>query len=271
MKRYLAIWILLIGFSFVIKANENPFNDGEVVNFDLKYKYGMVMVKAGTAQYKVNSATYSSKQAYKTSLTFKTNSFFDKIFKVRDTLYNYSNLEVNPMFYMRHIHEGSTHYNEETYFKKFGKSRTEANTIRSTENGVRFDTIHVAQNEAFDFLSILAHIRTWDFESMPLEETRNISIFSGRSKIDIIARFKGQSIVEKSEKLKYNTYKVELDISDEVFNESKNAIEAWFSSDKNRIPIKIKSKLKIGAIEIDMSSYKGLKHPLTSEIKITPR
>ena len=261
----------LIFFSLSSFADGLPYKGGEVLDFDIRYKYGLVMVKAGTAQYRIDDARYERKPVHKTGVYFRTNGFFDKIFKVRDTLFTYTNAKADPLYYVRNIHEGSTEYKEETYFNTFSPDFTEVRTIRSNENGIRFDTILIADTQGFDFLSIFTHMRTWDFASIPIEETRNIVVFTGKKKTYVILRFKGQTILEKSETLKYNTYKVELDITDIAFSESKNAMEAWISNDGNHIPIRIKAKLKIGAMEIDLTNHKGLKHPFGSEVRIPSR
>jgi len=99
----------------------------------------------------------------------------------------------------------------------------------------------------------------------------NVSTFFGKENVKINIRFEGQSIVERSEYLKYNTYKIALDFTDKVFNESKSAIEIWISDDENRIPVKIKAKLKIGVAEVYLVSYKNLKYPLSSEVRIPIR
>jgi hypothetical protein len=99
----------------------------------------------------------------------------------------------------------------------------------------------------------------------------NISTFFGKNNVKITIRCEGQSVIEKSERLKYKTYRIALDFTDEVFNESKNAIEMWMSDDENRIPIKIRAKLKIGMAEVHLVSWKNLKYPLSSEIKIPVR
>jgi Protein of unknown function (DUF3108). len=228
-------------------------------------------MKAGTAQYKVNDARYNNLPVHETSLKLKTSSFFDKIFKIRDTLHVYTDWNVEPMYYIRNIHEGSTEYKEETFFQTFSSNQTKVRTIRTNDEGIKFDTIMIANTKGFDFLSIFAYMRTWDYASIPIETTHNLVVFMGKKQTNVILRFKGQSILEKNENLKYKTYRVELDIADAAFSESKNAMEAWISDDKNHIPLKIKAKLKVGAMEVDIANHKGLKYPLSSEIKIPRR
>jgi Protein of unknown function (DUF3108). len=266
-----AIFTFCLVFLPLLSFAELPYKNGEVINFDIRYKYGLVMVKAGSAQYRIDDARYGHRPVHKTTVNFKTSSFFDKIYKIRDTLSTYTDRKAEPMYYVRHIHEGDTKYKEETHFNVFSSDFTEVRTIRTTDAGVKFDTILVADNQGFDFLSIFTHLRTWDFSTLPMESTHNLAIFTGKKRTNIILRFKGQTILERSETLMYNTYKIELDIADIAFSESKNAMEAWVSIDKNHIPLRIKAKLKVGAIEVDLANYEGLKYPLTSEVRIPPR
>jgi hypothetical protein len=91
--------------------------------------------------------------------------------------------------------------------------------------------------------------------------------FLGESKVNIIIRYQGESILDRGSNVKYKALKFNVDIADKTFNESKNSMELWISADDNRVPLKLKAKLKIGAAEADLVSYKNLKHPFEAEIK----
>jgi len=266
---------LFLTFYFLLplipmQANDLPFQTGEELKFDIHYKYGLVMVKAGTANFKTIERNYNNIDSYQSILDFKTTSFFDKIYKMRDTLNSYINDKFYPLYHLRMIHEGNYHIIEEMVINKFGKEYTEVRVKRKSEEIIKFDTILTSNNSGYDILSIIQFIRSLDYSKMT-SPISNISTFFGRSNVKITIRCEGQSIVEKSETLKYNTYKLALDFTDDVFKESKNAIEIWMSDDKNRIPVKIKAKLRIGAAEAYLVSYKNLKYPLSSEIKIPVR
>jgi hypothetical protein len=84
-------------------------------------------------------------------------------------------------------------------------------------------------------------------------------------------RYAGQSIVEHGDNVKFKTKRFYMDIFDEAFTETKEAIEVWVSDDGNKIPIKIKAKLKIGSAEVKFRSISGNRHPLTSRIVIPSR
>ena len=252
------------------QANDLPFQNEEELMFDIHYKYGLVMLKAGTANFKIMESRYNYINSYQTTVDFKTTSFFDKIYKMRDTLSSHINGNYQPLYHIRSINEGNHQFKEELFFNRFSKEYSEVRIKRESRQIIKFDTILTSNNFGYDILSIIQFIRSLDYSKMnsPID---NISTFFGKNNVKITIRCEGQSIVEKSEKLKYNTYKIALDFTDEVFNESKNAIEMWMSNDENRIPIKIKAKLKIGMAEVRLVSWKNLKYPLSSEVIVPVR
>ena len=251
-----------------IKANDFPFQAGEELAFDIHYKYGLVMLKAGTANFKVVSSSHNNKNAFKSTVDFKTTAFFDKIFKMRDTLSSHITEELIPLYHTRSVHEGNYAFNEKISFNSFSTKYSEVRVKRESREISKFDTILSYNSKAYDILNLILIICSIDYSQLDLSHTENLPIFIGKDKINVTVRNEGQAIVEKSETLKYNTRKISLDFTNSAFKESKSAVEMWLSDDKNRIPIKIRAKLRIGAAEVHLQSWKNLKYPLSSEVKI---
>lgn len=262
----------LIAFpSFAPDSNnqELPFKSGERLAYDIKFKWGIIMVRAGSASYSINDGKYNNKPALKTSLTFRTSSFFDKIFKVHDTLYSYSDINMIPLYHKKFLHEGNTNYTEELFYKQYGKSSTKARSIRYLENNqLKFDSLLVNSGYAIDMLGIFSFARMLDYNNLKSGDSFPLAIFVGRDVVKMKVHYAGQEILEKNETQKYKTLKFNADIVDETFESHKNAMEMWISDDPNHIPVKLKAKLKIGAAEAHLSSYKGTKYPLSSLVTI---
>jgi hypothetical protein len=142
---------------------------------------------------------------------------------------------------------------------------------RKKNNVLRFDTTLRVNNLGFDILNVFLFVRTLDYSKIKQVDSVPLSVFLGVRKANIIIRYAGQTVIEKSSKLKYKALKLNVDIADEVFNGSKNAMEVWISDDENRIPLKLKAKLNIGAAEADLASYRGLKHPFASQVNVPER
>jgi len=267
MKRLFLTFYFLLPF-ISMPANDLPFQGGEELKFDIQYKYGLVMVKAGTANFKIVESNYIDNNSYKSTLDFKTTAFFDKIFKMRDTLCSYITKDLRPLYHIRSIHEGNYHFKEEVFINKFTRNYTEVRVKRESKQLIKFDTILSSKIISYDILNLIQFIRSHDYSQWQSIPPGSISTFVGRDEVVMTIRCEGQSVIERSETLKYKTYKIALDFTDNVFNESKNAVEIWMSDDKNRIPIKIKAKLRIGAAEVYLTSWKNLKYPFSSEITI---
>jgi hypothetical protein len=252
-------------------AGNIPFQAGEALTFDIHYKYGLVMLKAGTANYSIKAADSKAKSVYHSELNFKTSSFFDKIFKMRDTLRSTITEDLIPLYNMRSVNEGNYQFTEEMFFKKATPNYSEVRVKRESHQLISFDTILIANRMCYDILNLVFFIRSLDYSQWSSTQEKTVSTFVGRDKVVITVRSEGQSVVEKNDTLKYKTYKIALDFTDRVFNESKNAVEIWLSDDENRIPVKIRAKLRIGAAEVYLTSWKNLKYPLSSEIRIPVR
>jgi len=270
MKYLLLIFYLLLPLTD-LSASDFPFQAGEKLSFDIHYKYGLVMLKAGTANYRIESNDYVNRNSFQLTLDFKTSSFFDRIFKMRDTLRSNITENLHPLYHKRSVNEGNYQFTEELFFRKSTPEYSEVRVKRESKLLVKFDTILTSNIISYDILNLVLYIRSFDFSQWQSTPVRYVSTFIGKDKITIAIRCEGQSIVEKGDTLKYKTYKIAFDFTDKAFNESKNAIEVWLSDDKNRIPIKIRAKLRIGAAEVYLASRENLKYPLSSEIKILPQ
>jgi len=265
----LPFFLLLFSF-FNTTAQTNPkvpFNHGEEISYDIKFKYGLINSTAAKAYLKTTYTNYKDSAVYKVNLNFKTTSFFDNVYEIRDTMTAYINQStLTPVFYHRILNEGSSHYKEDVIFRHY-KSSTQCRTIRTYPHKNGFDTIMFSNQIGFDVVSMLAYVRSIDYSKLKDGDTFQFTIFAGKKKTDIICRYKGKETVKKNGSLKYKTHKFNLDIAHEVFEDSKSALELWLSDDSNLVPIKMKAKLKIGAAEIMIATTKNLKYSFSAEIK----
>lgn len=226
-------------------------------------------MKAGTIHYRLNTVNYKQKQAVCSSLDLKTSAFFDKIYKIRDTLTSYAELpDLEPIYHTRSVNEGSTHFEEELFVLKHTPLLTEINVKQKKGEEIKYDTVISINNLGFDFLNVFLFLRNLDYAHLNTHKTHNVTTFLGRHKANIMIRYLGQTVIEKNDSLKYNALLLAADIANEAFSESTAAMEIWVSNDPNHIPLKIKAKLKIGAAEAFLLSYKNLKYPLDSEVRL---
>ncbi|MDR0506124.1 MAG: DUF3108 domain-containing protein [Dysgonamonadaceae bacterium] len=275
-SRDLRICFVLLCSVFIVQANiaqstvVAPFHDGEELCYDIHYKYGLVMLKAGSVRHSIDETNYEKQSAYKAVLNFKTTSFFDKIFKIRDTLNSYISIpELVPIYHNRSVNEGNYHCREELIVNEHGSTYSEMRSKQERNGKIRFDTILSVNNLAYDIVNIFTYVRTLNYRTMNQGDSYKLTVFMGSEKANILIRYEGQSAIEESKTVKYKALKFAIDIvADKAFDQAKNAMEAWISDDENRIPIKMVAKLKIGVAEAKLSSYKNIKNPFNAKIVI---
>ena len=235
-----------------MQANNIPFSKNETWNYTIRFKYGLV-VPGGSAQYRLQATNYKGKPAIKSLLYVKTNSFFDKIYMMRDTLTAYATLpDYIPLYQHRALHEGNTHFTDEMWTQKFGEDYTEMRVKRIQEGRVSMDTVITASNAGYDFVNVFLYFRQLDYSRLNPGDVLHITTFMGNKKTNFIIRYVKPCLHEGSDKQLRQAFYLTIDISNDVFTEAKNAMEVWISDDEYQIPLKIKAKLKKGAVEVEL-------------------
>ena len=97
-------------------------------------------------------------------------------------------------------------------------------------------------------LAATMYLRALDWERMTIGSEYPFRVAIGRDLVNSAFRYAGQQVIEYKGKT-YRTHHFYIDVYDEAFTQSKAAGEAWIDDDSNRIPVKLRAKLKIGAAE----------------------
>lgn len=95
----------------------------------------------------------------------------------------------------------------------------------------------------------------------------SFKVMIGRDVVNVGFHYRGQAILER-DNAKFKTRHFTMDIYDDVFEQSESAAEIWIGDDENRIPVRVRAKLKLGAAEAFYTSSSGLKYPLTCRIEM---
>lgn len=270
----LCLFILLWLFPGMMSAQSVPvkerFNAGEEVQYELYFKWGILMPKAGQASLSIQNALYEGRPAYHYRLLFRTSGMFEKIFAMRDTIDCFFTPEMLLLRSEKRVNENDYYLVDDLKFS-YSDGRTSVHSHRYTPSRTKIDTMMVSEQYMFDMLGATMYLRSLNWDEMQYGDEFPFHVAIGRDRINISFRYTGQQIVERSETLKYRTRHFYVDISDDAFTQSKAAAEIWVGDDENHIPIKIRAKLKIGAAEVYYKSSQGLRYPLTSRFEIPRR
>ncbi|MGM9759065.1 MAG: DUF3108 domain-containing protein [Parabacteroides sp.] len=240
---------------------------GERVDYDLYFKWGLLMPRAGSASLSVERASFEGTAAWRYRMLFQTTGMFEKIYSMRDTLdCYYARPSGCLLFSTKHSDEKDYYLVDDLRFSYFGDS-VRAHSHRYTLTRTKIDTLLTAQACLFDMLGATMHLRTLDWSTFSPGAEFPFRIAIGRDVVHASFRYTGQQIVERGE-VKYRTRHFYIDIFDEAFTQSKAAAEVWIGDDANHIPVKIRAKLKIGAAEVYYKESHGLREPLTCRIEL---
>jgi len=219
----------------------SAFYPGEKLTYRIKWGY----IPAGYSVLEVlPNETIKGQPVFHFQLQAKTNSFVDKIYKVRDQIDSYVSI---------------THNRTEHYEKRVREGSTRRNII------VRFDwKQQTAQYSNFDHLRNPIAVPAHTFD--PLSAFYYVRLFPPDAKNVFASVTDGKKCVAgkvfylKQEKITvpfgtFDTWLVEPDIKDVggVFEKSKNAkIQIWITNDDRRIPVLLKSKVIVGSFYAEL-------------------
>lgn len=238
------------------------FSDKETINYEVYFKWGILMPKAGTASAVMHKSTYNNETAWKYQLLAHSSGMVDKFFSVRDTVDTYfSYTKPSVLFSEKRTNEGGYYQLDRlTFLTKDNKPAVQS--FRRSVSAVKIDSLMYGEHCIYDMLGALTFIRAIDWKNMQMGDEVFSNVAMGKDMIKVCYRYRGQQILERGG-AKYKTRFFVLDVYDESFTQSKESVEVWIGDDENHIPIKIRAKLKIGAAEAYYQSSANLKHPLS--------
>lgn len=258
-------------YSLYVAAQKNGMQSstmayGEAVTYDIYFKWGPLMPRAGDAVFMYNRDHNVTGASSRYRMHFKTAKFFDGFFKMRDTLSTYYDDDKKLVHSIKATDEGN-YYSVDKLTFNYGGETTKIRSLRYTPTKVKIDTTLTATGEVTDILGVVYYLRGLDREKLQSGDTFPLTVAIGRDLVKIQFIYENQSIVDRGN-VKYNTRYFKIDIYDEAFESTKTSAEVWMGDDDNFLPVKVRSKLKIGYAEVYYKNASNLAHPLKCRIEI---
>ncbi len=230
----------------------SAFEPGEWLKFRVHYGF----LNASYATLHVKNNMVDSIPVYHVVGKGKTTGFASIFFKVDDTYESYFDKEDGkPYRFVRKLYEGGYTKDVEINFDH----KKEVAVLNDKKNNKKLN--FTLQDSVQDLISAFYYLRNnYEFEDLVLGESLELKVLYDD---DGIYRFKlkylGKEIIKtkfgKVECLKFQP----LVQSGRVFKEQES-LALWVSNDANKIPIRIKAELTVGAISADLDGFNGLKH-----------
>ncbi len=268
---FIAVFFIDISLVFTAGAADlctqrnTTFKAGEELNYELYYNLSFIWVHAGNARFSVRQAFHGNKPAYQLQTVGTTLKSFDKFFRVRDTLTTFVDTTyMAPYSFRQSSREDSYWKKNEIDFRKTGnKSVADLTTIR--KSGTKKQTVS-SEDCFFDILSCVYQFRNIDTGSLTPNQQIPFQLVLNDGLYPLHLRYvKTEEVKLRSgERYRCLVFKPVL-IEGDVFKNA-DGMTIWVTDDRNKIPVYIESKIRVGSLKVQVNSMKNLRHESTARI-----
>jgi hypothetical protein len=234
------------------KLKNVAFKEGEKLTFDVKYGF----VTAGIATFSISKIKrISGRDAYHVTFEVNTVPSFDMFYKVRDRYETYIDVEgLFPWRFEQHIREGNYSRDFSAFFDhRKGKAKTSEGEYE----------IPVYVN---DIVSAFYYARTLDYSNLKVGDRIPLKNFYKNKVYDLDVVYHGKETIEVAAG-KFDCIIVEPLVQEGGLFKSEGSILLWMTDDEVKMPVRVKTKVVVGAIDADLTHYEGLAGKLTSKRK----
>ncbi|MBS2098143.1 DUF3108 domain-containing protein [Carboxylicivirga linearis] len=231
-------------------TSHQAYQDGELLAYTLDYGF----VTGGKAYLSVNDTVINGTKTHHIIGRGETVGLADVLYKIRDRYESFIDVETQwPVKAVRSIREGRyKYYNEVSYNR-------DSSQVISKKTGV-----HNVQEGILDILSAFYFARNHKFNNnLQKGEVIEFMTYFSDENFPLRIRYKGIETI-KTEFGKVECYKFSPVTEVGRAFKTEDDMQVWISKDDNRIPIRVRFNLKVGAFTCDLESFNGIKHPFSS-------
>lgn len=233
---------------------QEAFGFGETLNYKVGYKF----ITAGIGFFRVlpKPVKVNGRDAYDIRFAVKSLKELEWIYKVYDRYRTV--LDVGGIFpykFEQHIREGGYKTDFECEFDQVNNKAIVEDTTK-----------HDVPEYVHDIVSALYYVRTFDFSTIKKDSIIELKNFFKDSTYTLGVKYLGKQIVEV-EAGKFKTLVIEPMVVEGGLFKSEGKILVWLSDDDRKIPVKVATKIIIGYVGAELTSYKGLRGPLDAKME----
>jgi hypothetical protein len=240
-------------------VTNKSFQRGEVLEF--KMTYGIFTVGEGTAEVQKNYFKLKNRDCFKVEIKAETVGVANWIADVHNQYSAYiDTLSLLPLNFYRKQRENNYRKEERTDFNHETK-KISVQTLDKETNKWKNPVIFDAPPEVREMISGFLLLRNMDLTNVSIKDTIIIKGFFEDEFYSLKIIYYGKEVIStKIGKIRTLIFKPVM--PDNKLFRGENSVTAFFSDDKNRIPVKIETKMFIGNAGVELTGYKGLKNPL---------
>jgi len=256
------LFSLLISISVQGQCNlkNTTFRAGETLNYTVYYNLGFIWLEVADIKLASSASMYNEKKCIKLMSTWKTRPRYDWIMHVDDRYeaiidndsiityeYNQKIIEGKYVSTVKYIYQHPKKLIH-IWMDKNGKAR-------------KHDSIQ-ANNCIFDLLTSIYYIRNLNYPLYSLNQKIPYAALLSDKIKNLEIKYAGKEQVKSVAGKKVLCHKIKPSIVEtEMFKGGSNKLTAWFSNDRNQVPIMAEAELFIGSVKIIVNNYQGLRYP----------
>jgi len=232
-------------------------NQAFTYNEKLEYRVHYGLINAASVVLEVSQVPVEKhdRKCYNIRAEGKTLKSFDWAYKVRDRFETFIDQEaMAPISYNKSVQEDKYTDNDLVTFKHNKKKLY----------GVK----GVLDMPAYthDIISALYYVRNIDFSKARVGDKFPLDVYLDNKIYNLGFKYAGKETIStdigKVKCLKF----VPTLVVDRVFKDQDD-MTVWVSDDENKIPVRVKAKIMVGSIKVDITGYSGLKNEFRSLVK----
>lgn len=131
---------------------------GNGLDYDLYFKWGLIMSKAGLATLSVKESEYQGAPSWHYNLLFRSAGVIEKVFRMRDTMDCHYSKEPRLLFSSKRTNEGDYYLVDNLQFEYQGSGRIDIHSHRHTLKETKIDTMLMAKGRVFDMLGATMYL-----------------------------------------------------------------------------------------------------------------
>jgi hypothetical protein len=228
-------------------VHQSSFKKGEFLQYDVSY--GFFDAAQATLEVSPLSKKINGRNTMHIVGKGKSTGALRWFFKIDDHYETYIDEEaVLPWKFIRHVREGGYELDRNIDFDQYSNIATVFQ--KDTKN-------YTIKPNTQDLLSAFYYARTLDLQRAKIGQEFIVNTFFDREMYPLKIKFLGKEIVET--KLgEFNCLKFRPMVEKgRVFKEEED-MTLWISDDCNKVPVRLKANLLVGAIKMDLVEYKNL-------------
>ncbi len=253
--------VVLTAVAFKVQEYRYVPNESFTAGEVLKYRVHWGLINAGEAEMRVSDTYFrvNGRPCYKIDVFGKTTGLADVAIRIRNNWGAYvDTASIVPQKAYRYIEEGKYRKNEMVAFNHEKDVATVLRLDKKTKK-LKEKKNFMVPNNVLDIVGGYYFLRTIDYDNYKKGDIIKVSSFFGDEIYNIDVRFLGRETI--STKVgDINTIVMAPSLPNNDFFADGDPVKVWISDDRNKVPLKVKADLSVGALEIDIKEMQNLRN-----------